>query len=591
VNNCHIHTGLIQRSQKRTALGRLAYQSCDYFDDGFRKADYRPYSDAHFGHVILLPDGAPPEFAQAEDFLMAVAFREHRKDAQEGRTLDFAIPRAVPQHLLLAVAAFAVQPFAALGMAIRVDVECPRASDGELNPHGHCYLAQRRLESDGFGPKQPQWNVLFRRDSGRHFRALIASRLTLACAILGIEAHVDPRRNDEIGVGKPEVRLAPVLWRIREEGGSVQAIDELRTQRLLKSKLSAPGCQGPDPRGWVSVASPVSFPGNRTRAAAALKVVTDFAQRAELDIERLLDTTNSYLTPLRLGRTAVTFDGQAFRLKGNGGTRDAALIVELARELEWPALVVEGDTELADQIILAGAAIGLTAVNRAASTAVLRLISETQLKNFLDQIAQYDPLGVVADLLSSHVPPTSAGEVAINTDETLEIKPPPPGSHRLESKPTVTRAAKENDHALKVLDIIKRARTCCERLPEPNVSTATLEGHRQTLALMLRERELDPLRPGIARDTYNHRRAALRTAGRHWLMERVERCISAGQRKDAAEARLWADELLQALALIEPALSSDPPLRPSASECRLRELAEARSPQAVAEEEPAQFRM
>jgi MobA/MobL family len=402
----HIQTTVIQKSRGHTALARLAYQSCDFFDDGFRKADYQPFSDTHLGHVILLPDGAPPEFAQAENFLMAAAFREHRKDAQEGRALDFTIPRAVPDHLLLAVAAFTVLPFVALGMATRVDIECPRASDDELNPHAHCYLAQRRLEPDGFGPKQRSWNVLFRRDSGRHFRAIIAGRLTLACAILGIKAHVDPRRNDEIGAEKPEPRLAPVLWRIYQKGGNVRAIEELKTQRRLKFEFAAPNDEGTGPQDCISVGSAVPFPDNQIRAVAALKVVMDFAQKAGLHVERFPGEAGSYLTPVRLGGSSIIFDGQAFRMKGEGGAVDAELIVDLARALEWPAIVVEGDAQLADTVIFAGAAVGLTAVNRAASTTMLRRISETRFDNFVDQIADHDPLGVIADLLSTYVPPT-----------------------------------------------------------------------------------------------------------------------------------------------------------------------------------------
>ena len=420
MGHCHIQTTIIQRSRGHTALGRLAYQACEYFDDGFRKADYLPFSDAHLGQVILLTHGAPPEFAQAENFLMAVAFREQRKDSQEGRALDFAIPRAVPDHLLLAVAAFTVLPFAALGMAIRVDVECPRASDDRLNPHAHCFLAQRTLEADGFGPKQRVWNTLFRRDGGRHYRAIVAGRLTLACAILGIEAHVDPRRHDEAGANKPEPRLAPVLWRIHQEGGNVPAIEELGRQRHLKSKFAAPRDQGPDPQGCISVGSAVPFPDNRARAAAALKVVVDKAHATGLHVEEFSHERSSHLiTSVRLGGTVVTFDGEIFRLKGDGSAQEAALIVDLARALEWPALVVEGDERLADMIILAGATHGLTAVNRAASAAAIRLISEAQFEKFLDQMARHDPLGVVADLLSTFVLPTVAS--AIEDDEELDF--------------------------------------------------------------------------------------------------------------------------------------------------------------------------
>jgi hypothetical protein len=84
----HIHNKVIQRSKGHSALERLAYQSCDFFDDGFRKADYSQFAEAHRGDVILLPEGAPSRFAEMEHFLIAIIGRESRADGQEGRAID-----------------------------------------------------------------------------------------------------------------------------------------------------------------------------------------------------------------------------------------------------------------------------------------------------------------------------------------------------------------------------------------------------------------------------------------------------------------------------------------------------------------------
>ena len=87
--HCHIHTEVIQRSQGQSALARLAYQACTSFEDDFRKADYSQFSEHHRGYVILLPEGAPPEFADMVSFLMATAFRETRIDARKaGRSIS-----------------------------------------------------------------------------------------------------------------------------------------------------------------------------------------------------------------------------------------------------------------------------------------------------------------------------------------------------------------------------------------------------------------------------------------------------------------------------------------------------------------------
>ena len=118
---------------------------------------------------------------------------------------------------------------------------------------------------------------------------------------------------------------------------------------------------------------------------------------------------------------------------------------------------------------------------------------------------------------------------------------------------------------MKVLDIIRRAEACCQRLPERVVSEKTLRGYRQQLKRMFREPVFDPLLPGIARDTYAYRRAAFHTGGRNLLVELTERCKAAARRNDPVEANKWAAALNKSLDRIEPALVTDPPLKPGAS--------------------------
>jgi hypothetical protein len=118
---------------------------------------------------------------------------------------------------------------------------------------------------------------------------------------------------------------------------------------------------------------------------------------------------------------------------------------------------------------------------------------------------------------------------------------------------------------MKILEIINRGQVCCDGLPVRDVSAKSQEDYCNTLARMLREPVLDPLRPGIARDTYNHRRAALHTASRILLMDLMARCVRAARRNDVADTRRAAAALTRALDKIEPALVLDPPLRPGAS--------------------------
>src|SRR4051812_34334230 len=96
---------------------------------------------------------------------------------------------------------------------------------------------------------------------------------------------------------------------------------------------------------------------------------------------------------------------------------------------------------------------------------------------------------------------------------------------------------------LSVMKLLLRAQACCKRVPDRNVAEGTRRAYGQTLRRMLQDGNLDPLLPNIARDTYNHRRAALLTGGRLLLEERIAECLAAGERRDEAAVQQKALEL------------------------------------------------
>jgi hypothetical protein len=402
---CYIHTGVIQRAKGYTALARLAYQTCGSVNDGFRRVSYRAYAAHHLGGLVLLPRHAPAELADLLEFVAAVGLRENRRDAQEGRIVDFAIPRQVPPELLLAVAAFVLLPFVELGMSIRIDVECPPASDGEPNPHAHAYLAMREVDRDGFGAKERSWNQLFWRDGGRHVRSIIAARLTLACAILCIDAHVDPRHNEAKGADTPELRLPGVLFRMYEAGRSVHQIENLKAQRHDK-KTQPTQRHAPKVTPGLMITNAAASKNGTTKVAAFRQAFAEKAMEVGYALEAMADEPPE--APLSLAGTAVSFDGVAFRLKENCEAEDADIVVLFARVLGWPSLVVEGDAKIADLIAVAGASIDMFMVNRSPSPAVRHIISQTNFERFKAAIARADRLGIVAKLLADVAPGSAA---------------------------------------------------------------------------------------------------------------------------------------------------------------------------------------
>jgi hypothetical protein len=400
--HCHIEQGVVQLSKGGSALHRLAYQTCTYFNDGIRHGDYSRFAGDHLGGVILLPPGASPEFADECSFVMAVGFREVRRDAQAGRTIDFSLPRALSNELLLPVAAFALAPFVYRGMATRIDIECPPASDNDRNPHGHAYLAQRYLDASGFGNKARAWNALFLRNLGRYVRAVIAARVTLACALLGVAAYMDPRRNEVRGLPLPEERIPAPLWRMHERAIYVAPIEKLKGARQQRKAANGdlPGrpetSEGPETVLVRSAVYSRLVPGDEERQLS-INFVVPLALAAQVEARGSASARAEIVLTTRGG--SLTFDGEAFRVDGRAGPARAQLIVELAKALDWPALVVEGDSGSADEIIIAGVPLDLTAINLSASDHALLWIQKCYGHLLAEAIQPLDPRNVVGHLL------------------------------------------------------------------------------------------------------------------------------------------------------------------------------------------------
>lgn len=415
VSFCSIHFSVVQPSKGYSAVRRFAYQTCSTATDRFGRIDYRHYADYRVGGGVLLPMGAPAEFAEWENFYEIAAFRETRRDGQEGRILDFALPRAVPRELLLPLAAFALLPFVEGGMAVRLDVECVPASDGEENPHAHSWLAQRVLEQDGFGLKQRSWNALFRRNGGRYVRALVAARLTLGCAILGVEAHVDPRRNEVRGGGIPEARLPRRAFCTHNDGSHVEALEQ-KASRPLRRKAQRQAAE-PEVATMTVTNAAESRVGNED-AAKLRKRFADAAEELGHELEIVLDAPSG-LPAASLRGTSVVFDGRAVAIAATGNSEDAAIVARLVRRLDWPALVVEGDGRLADLMAIAAADEGVFMVNRAPSLGARDIIARAFLGELKSAIARHDPLGVAAEFLADFAAKAACPSIGEAAEETI----------------------------------------------------------------------------------------------------------------------------------------------------------------------------
>jgi hypothetical protein len=453
--HCHINSDVLQRSHGQSAIMQLGYQMCTYAADDRSHADYSRFAGDHRGGVILLPKGANAEFADDLSFIMATCFREKRKDAQEGRVVNFALPREVPPHLLLLVAAFVMAHFVQRGMAVRIDIECPPASDAGLNPHAHCYLSQRVLEEDGFGQKGRPWNAEFRSNQGRDYRAIIAARLTVACALLGIAAFVDPRCNEEKGYSEPEERFLTSHFRMAERC-HVARIEELKAKRRERKSIEMGFAPTVPASGMVTIENAVSSqsPTISKRAPTSNKRRVQ-RKISALQVAREIGiVTRESHGEIELANDdgAIVFDGETLTIANVASPSQAKLVVTLAKKLGWPALVVEGDSTSTDEIFLAGVPEAMVPINACASDYALALINNKFRSLLADAIVPLDPLSrvdigavpIVSFALEEAQPTGSASATSREPESMLEIVefPEPPKSSAAEEEKKRAEAGK-----------------------------------------------------------------------------------------------------------------------------------------------------
>jgi hypothetical protein len=115
--------------------------------------------------------------------------------------------------------------------------------------------------------------------------------------------------------------------------------------------------------------------------------------------------------------SVMTFDGETFNLEGMASSDQAQLIVKLAQRLDWPALVVEADPKSADEIIVAGACIGLTAINTCASDEAIGLIHRRYGHLVADTIRPLDPCSIIDRTLKRAVASVETAEPTVVTSK------------------------------------------------------------------------------------------------------------------------------------------------------------------------------
>jgi len=238
-----MRVAVIQRTKGGALLRRSAYQSCSrVVTTKDRVFDWTAAREAN-GHVtsfMIAPPGSPEWAMNREECWRRALVKERRRDAQEARVLEIALPRALPPHLREPCARALVAPFIAAGMVAQGDIHVPCASDGEDQPHVHFILSMRRIDGDDFSRKKERdWNRIFY-PGLKKIRADIAKALNDFCAAHGVPYWADPRSNRERGLPAPMMTLP--RWNIlaaKRSGVQSDWMKHSDEERTMRSRLAA----------------------------------------------------------------------------------------------------------------------------------------------------------------------------------------------------------------------------------------------------------------------------------------------------------------------------------------------------------------
>jgi hypothetical protein len=231
--------GLVQRSKGQCAIEKSAYRrgGTARLPDG-SVADFSKRTDV-VAHFVVTPTGAPTWAADCAQLWTKAVAAEKRANAQEARTVEISIPRSLPREHWVDLARRLARVLAVRGMAVQVDIHCPAASDGGLNPHIHLMATMREIVDGEFSPKKARhWNAYFY-NNARAIRRDMAEMLNAFCRMKGVKYHADPRSNAERGLPPAEVNMP--RWNIlayKRSGKKTRALEQRDEERKVRAEIA-----------------------------------------------------------------------------------------------------------------------------------------------------------------------------------------------------------------------------------------------------------------------------------------------------------------------------------------------------------------
>jgi len=172
----HLTAQYISRNKGRSAVGASAYRAGEKLHNKYDGQTHDFTGKRGIVHnEIMLPENAPPEFADRETFWNAVELNEKRKDAQTAREIEIALPNELNlDEQIQLVREYVRNNFISENMCADICIHAGKhyhnkdkrnveAEHDKIitpdNPHAHIMLTLRPIDKDGnFANKNREWN-------------------------------------------------------------------------------------------------------------------------------------------------------------------------------------------------------------------------------------------------------------------------------------------------------------------------------------------------------------------------------------------------------------------------------------------------
>jgi hypothetical protein len=185
---------------------------------------------------IILPENAPPEFADREILWNAVEARKRRHDAQLAREIETALQKEFTlQEQIKVLRGYIRENFVDKGMIANYNIH--NKMDG--TPHAHIMLTTRHVTLDGFGNKNREWNNKKYLEIWREKWADVNNR---KFEEKGLEERIDHRSYKDRGIDKePTIHLGHEASKLEKRGkrskrGDINREIEKRNEERKKAK-------------------------------------------------------------------------------------------------------------------------------------------------------------------------------------------------------------------------------------------------------------------------------------------------------------------------------------------------------------------